>query len=111
MSVLFTPAFQIHVMIEKHSRCRSEEPRSVKSHKPHCRLLLNYVSEPSVFRETRHRRASWLELPHDCPSCVTALCFSFASGELCDEVINHCVPDLNPCQHESKCLPLDKGTR
>ncbi|XP_010186934.1 PREDICTED: slit homolog 3 protein-like, partial [Mesitornis unicolor] len=31
--------------------------------------------------------------------------------ELCDEVINHCVPDLNPCQHESKCLPLDKGTR
>jgi len=38
-------------------------------------------------------------------------CFSFASGELCDEVINHCVPDLNPCQHESKCLPLDKGTR
>lgn len=38
-------------------------------------------------------------------------CFSFVLGELCDEVINHCVPELNPCQHESKCLPLDKGSR
>uniref|UniRef100_A0A8C8B547 Slit guidance ligand 3 n=1 Tax=Otus sunia TaxID=257818 RepID=A0A8C8B547_9STRI len=39
------------------------------------------------------------------------LCPPNYTGELCDEVINHCVPDLNPCQHESKCLPLDKGTR
>ncbi|XP_010170190.1 slit homolog 3 protein-like, partial [Antrostomus carolinensis] len=39
------------------------------------------------------------------------LCPPNYTGELCDEVINHCVPGLNPCQHESKCLPLDKGTR
>uniref|UniRef100_A0A663MYM1 Slit guidance ligand 3 n=1 Tax=Athene cunicularia TaxID=194338 RepID=A0A663MYM1_ATHCN len=39
------------------------------------------------------------------------LCPPNYTGELCDEVINHCVPELNPCQHESKCLPLDKGTR
>uniref|UniRef100_A0A8C3RHA8 Slit guidance ligand 3 n=1 Tax=Cyanoderma ruficeps TaxID=181631 RepID=A0A8C3RHA8_9PASS len=31
------------------------------------------------------------------------LCPPNYTGELCDEVINHCVPDLNPCQHESKC--------
>uniref|UniRef100_A0A8C9UDL7 Slit guidance ligand 3 n=1 Tax=Serinus canaria TaxID=9135 RepID=A0A8C9UDL7_SERCA len=39
------------------------------------------------------------------------LCPPNYTGELCDEVIDHCVPDLNPCQHESKCVPLDKGTR
>uniref|UniRef100_A0A8C3RFD4 Slit guidance ligand 3 n=1 Tax=Cyanoderma ruficeps TaxID=181631 RepID=A0A8C3RFD4_9PASS len=39
------------------------------------------------------------------------LCPPNYTGELCDEVINHCVPDLNPCQHESKCVPLDKGAR
>uniref|UniRef100_A0A803VF42 Slit guidance ligand 3 n=1 Tax=Ficedula albicollis TaxID=59894 RepID=A0A803VF42_FICAL len=39
------------------------------------------------------------------------LCPPNYTGELCDEVINHCVPDLNPCQHESKCIPLDKGIR
>ncbi|XP_025917125.1 slit homolog 3 protein [Apteryx rowi] len=39
------------------------------------------------------------------------LCPPNYTGELCDEVINHCVPELNPCQHESKCLPLDKGFR
>lgn len=32
-------------------------------------------------------------------------------GELCDEVIDHCVPELNLCQHEAKCIPLDKGFR
>uniref|UniRef100_A0A8C9N6W8 Slit guidance ligand 3 n=1 Tax=Serinus canaria TaxID=9135 RepID=A0A8C9N6W8_SERCA len=31
------------------------------------------------------------------------LCPPNYTGELCDEVIDHCVPDLNPCQHESKC--------
>ncbi|XP_017704910.1 PREDICTED: slit homolog 3 protein isoform X3 [Rhinopithecus bieti] len=33
------------------------------------------------------------------------------TGELCDEVIDHCVPELNLCQHEAKCIPLDKGFR
>ncbi|XP_032014484.1 slit homolog 3 protein isoform X2 [Hylobates moloch] len=33
------------------------------------------------------------------------------TGELCDDVINHCVPELNLCQHEAKCIPLDKGFR
>uniref|UniRef100_A0A669PPJ3 Slit guidance ligand 3 n=1 Tax=Phasianus colchicus TaxID=9054 RepID=A0A669PPJ3_PHACC len=39
------------------------------------------------------------------------LCPPNYTGELCDEVINHCIPELNPCQHESKCVPLDKGSR
>ncbi|XP_063498685.1 slit homolog 3 protein isoform X2 [Symphalangus syndactylus] len=33
------------------------------------------------------------------------------TGELCDDVIDHCVPELNLCQHEAKCIPLDKGFR
>ncbi|XP_035147993.3 slit homolog 3 protein isoform X1 [Callithrix jacchus] len=33
------------------------------------------------------------------------------TGELCDEVIDHCVPELNLCQHEAKCITLDKGFR
>nr|KAF6482134.1 slit guidance ligand 3 [Molossus molossus] len=33
------------------------------------------------------------------------------TGELCDEVIDHCVPGLNLCQHEAKCISLDKGFR
>uniref|UniRef100_A0A7M4EA53 Slit guidance ligand 3 n=1 Tax=Crocodylus porosus TaxID=8502 RepID=A0A7M4EA53_CROPO len=39
------------------------------------------------------------------------LCLPNYTGELCDEVINHCVPELNPCQHESKCLSLARGFR
>lgn len=33
------------------------------------------------------------------------------TGELCDEVIDYCVPGLNLCQHEAKCISLDKGFR
>uniref|UniRef100_A0A8C0QVE3 Slit homolog 3 protein n=1 Tax=Canis lupus dingo TaxID=286419 RepID=A0A8C0QVE3_CANLU len=33
------------------------------------------------------------------------------TGELCDEVIDHCVPEINLCQHEAKCISLDKGFR
>ncbi|XP_023473039.1 slit homolog 3 protein [Equus caballus] len=33
------------------------------------------------------------------------------TGELCDEVIDHCVPGTNLCQHEAKCISLDKGFR
>ncbi|ELW66247.1 Slit like protein 3 protein [Tupaia chinensis] len=33
------------------------------------------------------------------------------TGELCDEVIDHCVPERNLCQHEAKCISLDKGFR
>ncbi|EPY73543.1 slit 3 protein-like protein [Camelus ferus] len=33
------------------------------------------------------------------------------TGELCDEVIDHCVPGLNLCQHEAKCISLDRGFR
>lgn len=33
------------------------------------------------------------------------------TGELCDEVVDHCVPGLNLCQHEAKCVSLDKGFR
>lgn len=32
-------------------------------------------------------------------------------GELCDEVVDHCVPEMNLCQHEAKCISLDKGFR
>uniref|UniRef100_A0A8C3I7I1 Slit guidance ligand 3 n=1 Tax=Chrysemys picta bellii TaxID=8478 RepID=A0A8C3I7I1_CHRPI len=39
------------------------------------------------------------------------LCPPNYTGELCDEVINHCVPELNPCKHESKCISLDRGFR
>ncbi|OCT88505.1 hypothetical protein XELAEV_18017132mg [Xenopus laevis] len=37
------------------------------------------------------------------------LCPPNYTGELCDEVINHCVPELNPCLHDSKCISTDKG--
>lgn len=33
------------------------------------------------------------------------------AGELCDEVIDYCVPEMNLCQHEAKCISLDKGFR
>ncbi|XP_057397357.1 slit homolog 3 protein isoform X3 [Balaenoptera acutorostrata] len=33
------------------------------------------------------------------------------TGELCDEVIDHCVPGMNLCQHEAKCVSLDRGFR
>uniref|UniRef100_A0ABK0LQ99 Slit guidance ligand 3 n=1 Tax=Rattus norvegicus TaxID=10116 RepID=A0ABK0LQ99_RAT len=33
------------------------------------------------------------------------------TGELCDEVIDYCVPEMNLCQHEAKCISLDKGFR
>ncbi|XP_040839177.1 slit homolog 3 protein isoform X1 [Ochotona curzoniae] len=33
------------------------------------------------------------------------------TGELCDEVIDHCAPGMNLCQHEAKCISLDKGFR
>uniref|UniRef100_A0A670YIW6 Slit guidance ligand 3 n=1 Tax=Pseudonaja textilis TaxID=8673 RepID=A0A670YIW6_PSETE len=36
------------------------------------------------------------------------LCLPNYTGELCDEVINHCVPELNPCKHEAKCISLDR---
>ncbi|XP_028907039.1 slit homolog 3 protein [Ornithorhynchus anatinus] len=39
------------------------------------------------------------------------LCPPNYAGELCDEVINHCVPEINPCKHESKCVSVDKGFR
>lgn len=75
--------------------------------KQFCHFLLNYWAVSTY--------GDWPSLDIRVFRVVQALlqlfCFSFASGELCDEVINHCVPDLNPCQHESKCVPLDKGTR
>uniref|UniRef100_A0A8C3L477 Slit guidance ligand 3 n=1 Tax=Chrysolophus pictus TaxID=9089 RepID=A0A8C3L477_CHRPC len=43
--------------------------------------------------------------------CLCPPNYTGKKGELCDEVINHCIPELNPCQHESKCVPLDKGSR
>lgn len=33
------------------------------------------------------------------------------TGELCDEVIDYCVPEMNLCQHDAKCISLDKGFR
>ncbi|KAB0349166.1 hypothetical protein FD754_014023 [Muntiacus muntjak] len=33
------------------------------------------------------------------------------TGELCDEVIDHCVPGMNLCQHEAKCISLDREFR
>lgn len=39
------------------------------------------------------------------------LCPPNYTGELCDEVIDYCVPEMNLCQHEAKCISLDKGFR
>lgn len=37
--------------------------------------------------------------------CVCAL------GDLCEEVVDPCLPGFDPCQHDSKCVPLTKGYR
>ncbi|XP_069510402.1 slit homolog 3 protein [Ambystoma mexicanum] len=39
------------------------------------------------------------------------LCPPNYTGELCDEVINHCVPSLDPCKFDAKCISLEKGYR
>lgn len=83
----------------------------MKSHVPSTSNFVTscWTTELSPLREIGH---PWTSRVFRIVQTVLQLfCFSFASGELCDEVINHCVPDLNPCQHESKCVPLDKGTR
>lgn len=30
-------------------------------------------------------------------------------GELCEEKVDFCAPDLNPCQHDSKCILTPQG--
>lgn len=57
---------------------------------------------------------------NDCENCATCVdginnyacvCPPNYTGELCDEVIDYCVPEMNLCQHEAKCISLDKGFR
>lgn len=33
----------------------------------------------------------------------------FISGELCEEKLDFCAQNLNPCQHDSKCILTPKG--
>lgn len=33
----------------------------------------------------------------------------FVAGELCEEKLDFCAQDLNPCQHDSKCILTPKG--
>lgn len=37
--------------------------------------------------------------------CVCAL------GDLCEEVVDPCLPGFDPCQHDSKCVTLSKSYR
>ncbi|KAK1803937.1 hypothetical protein P4O66_003876 [Electrophorus voltai] len=34
-----------------------------------------------------------------------------ASGDLCEEVVDPCLLGFDPCQHDSKCVPLGRGYR
>lgn len=108
--VLFIPAFQIHV-IETVWSLQVKGADLMKSHVPSTSNFVTscWTTELSPLREIDHPWTSWVF--RIVRVVLQLFCFSFASGELCDEVINHCVPDLNPCQHESKCVSLDKGTR
>lgn len=45
------------------------------------------------------------------PLVLSLIPFLLLPGELCDEVIDHCVPEMSLCQHEAKCVSLDKGFR
>lgn len=45
------------------------------------------------------------------PSLMPGFSLPAPPGELCDEVIDHCVPGMNLCQHEAKCVSLDRGFR
>lgn len=46
-------------------------------------------------------------------SLLTFLCelilFAVLTGELCEEKLDFCAQDLNPCQHDSKCILMPKG--
>lgn len=33
----------------------------------------------------------------------------YISGELCEEKLDFCAQNLNPCQHDSKCILTPKG--
>ncbi|KAJ6659407.1 hypothetical protein lerEdw1_019139, partial [Lerista edwardsae] len=39
----------------------------------------------------------------------TCLCPPEYTGELCEEKLDFCTQDLNPCQHDSKCILTPKG--
>uniref|UniRef100_A0A8C9TA93 Slit homolog 3 (Drosophila) n=1 Tax=Scleropages formosus TaxID=113540 RepID=A0A8C9TA93_SCLFO len=41
----------------------------------------------------------------------TCLCLPNYTGDLCDEVIDHCAPGFDPCQNDGKCVPLPRGYR
>ena len=50
-------------------------------------------------------------LGHPPVSALTPGCLPAPPGELCDEVIDHCAPGMNLCQHEAKCISLDREFR
>ncbi|XP_076143508.1 slit homolog 3 protein [Alosa pseudoharengus] len=41
----------------------------------------------------------------------TCLCPFNYRGDLCEEVIDPCLPGFDPCLHDSKCIPLASGYR
>ncbi|XP_015205363.2 slit homolog 3 protein isoform X1 [Lepisosteus oculatus] len=45
------------------------------------------------------------------PNYTAASSFLRRKGDLCEEVIDHCIPGFNPCQHDAKCISLSKGYR
>ena len=36
-------------------------------------------------------------------------CVRVFPGELCEEKLDFCAPELNPCQHDSKCILTLQG--
>lgn len=40
---------------------------------------------------------------------VIYVCVFVFLGELCEEKLDFCAPELNPCQHDSKCILTPQG--
>ncbi|XP_064419058.1 slit homolog 1b isoform X1 [Latimeria chalumnae] len=41
----------------------------------------------------------------------TCLCPAYHTGEFCEELVDFCSPELNPCQHNSKCVITPDGPK
>ncbi|XP_072335770.1 slit homolog 1 protein-like isoform X2 [Scyliorhinus torazame] len=41
----------------------------------------------------------------------TCLCPPYHTGDLCEEVVDHCTPELNPCHQDSKCAVTTEGPK
>lgn len=50
-------------------------------------------------------------MQYSCDSCLPLHVCVCALGDLCEEVVDPCLPGFDPCQHDSKCVPLSKGYR